>query len=215
MRAIPDESSMEEALTLQALMATHPIALFEYTGETLAAAMNDPLIRQIYATNIRANASFAAQPEGASGTYYHGTTAKNAKRILRKGFDIDLSGSRQRTLHGSTTELPGIYLAGDLHHARWYAGLAHTGKASTEPGAVIEVTVNGRIMPSEDWWRLRAEIGEELPGGMYDDENNRKQVMLARARAQERGFVGFVESASPVEVVVFDKRHVKVVGLAE
>jgi hypothetical protein len=160
--------------------------------------------------------TFSRQLQGAlaeSKVYYHGATAKAAQRIARGGFDLSLSGSRQRAMHGRTSEMPGIYLTPELSRARWYASLGHQGTKSDTTGGVVTVEVRGKLMSSREWWRLLKQVSDDLPGGMYDDENNRRRKREAKRRAEDRGFVGYVEHDSPEEVVVFDKKSVRVTGI--
>jgi len=144
--------------------------------------------------------------------FYHGTTEEAAGQILRSGFDVGRAGARQKALHGKDQpEVRGVYLTPSKERAKWYAGkdIASPGRGG---GAIVEVSVSGRILPEKDWWRLKREIREEWDLQLYDPRAQ-EAVEEAVNRAKSQGYVGFVEMERPdPEIVVFSPANVKVVG---
>jgi hypothetical protein len=136
---------------------------------------------------------------------YHGTSRDAGFSILKNGFSLRNVGSRQASLYGkaSPLEVEGIYLT-TKDRAKWYA----------EPkGIIIEVKVNGKIMPEKEWWKLNREISNRIGGGVYDDEKNRQKKEEAVTQAKKLGYIGIVENTEPdYEVIIFNPKNIEVVG---
>jgi len=126
--------------------------------------------------------------------FYHGTTnISNALDILKNGFSLKNSGYRQIALYGKTDEIPGVYLTDNSLKAEWYASsdLAVPGMGD---GVVIEVLINGEILPEKEWWKLL--------------RTHKKEKALYILK--EKGFIGFQENYE--EFVILDPKNVKPTG---
>jgi len=142
-------------------------------------------------------------------TFYHGTTLKAGEAILKQGFNMSLSGARQKALHGKdVAEVRGVYVTTDQRRAEWYAGGLKTPGAGG--GAVIEAKASGRMMPERDWWRLKAAVSKELGADALYSPKRQEAIDETIQRAKKLGFVGFHEMQD--EYVVFSPRDLKVTG---
>ena len=124
---------------------------------------------------------------------FHGTSTDAAKRIMQQGFTLKLVGQRQRAVHGDDTLDPkGVFVTSDPMKAKWYAGPDPKRPGLNRGGAVIEVKVNGRIMPTKKWWALKRQINDEMGLGMWDPRRG-EAVLRAQEEAQKQGYAGFHE----------------------
>jgi len=147
-----------------------------------------------------------------SQTFYHGTSDEAGQSIIQNGFSLSNAGARQKALHGKeVVEIGGVYLTTDKEWAKWYAGPDNTKPGMNRGGAVVEVEVDGKIMPEKDWWGIKREISQKIGGGLYDDEKNRQKNEEAISQAKEMGYAGFQENTDPNEIVIFDPQNLKVI----
>lgn len=147
---------------------------------------------------------------------YHGTSEKNAREILRRGFDVAKAGARQKDLHGEkVAEAPGVFLTTDKRKAEWYAGPDRARPGLRQGGAVVQVNVAGRMMTDSQWWQLLGAVKEELGDtSMWADYSVRMaSYREAISRAQQQGFAGFHEHQE--EYLIFEAANVKVLGAYE
>jgi hypothetical protein len=145
--------------------------------------------------------------------FYHGTSDEAGQSIIQNGFSLSNAGARQKALHGKEViEIGGVYLTAEKEQAKWYAGPDNTKPGMNQGGTVVEVEVDGKIMPEKEWWGIKREISQKIGGGLYDDEKNRQKNEEAITQAKEMGYVGFQENTDPNEIIIFDPQSVRVVG---